>query len=61
MLLSMTGFGETRHQDDRMSVSVEVRTVNNRYLKLSISALMCTVLSKAKSRRSRASISRGER
>jgi len=32
----MTGFGETRHQDDRMSVSVEVRTVNNRYLKLSI-------------------------
>ena len=36
MLLSMTGFGETRHQDDRMSVSVEVRTVNNRYLKLSI-------------------------
>ncbi len=32
----MTGFGEARHQDDRLSVSVEVRTVNNRYLKLSI-------------------------
>lgn len=35
MLLSMTGFGEARHQDERMTVSVEVRTVNNRYLKLS--------------------------
>ncbi len=36
MLLSMTGFGEARHQDDRLSVSVEVRAVNNRYLKLAI-------------------------
>lgn len=32
----MTGFGEARHQDDKLSVSVEVRTVNNRYLKISI-------------------------
>ena len=30
----MTGFGEARIQDDRWSVSVEVRTVNNRHLKL---------------------------
>ncbi len=31
----MTGFGEARLQDDRWSVGVEVRTVNNRHLKLS--------------------------
>jgi len=30
----MTGFGEARHQDERWSVTVEVRTVNNRHLKL---------------------------
>src|SRR4051812_37280681 len=30
----MTGFGEARHQDDRWSVGVEIRTVNNRHLKL---------------------------
>jgi uncharacterized protein (TIGR00255 family) len=35
VLLSMTGFGEARLQDDRWSVEVEVRTVNNRHLKLS--------------------------
>ena len=34
MLLSMTGFGESRLQDDRWTVSVEVRSVNNRHLKL---------------------------
>ena len=34
MLLSMTGFGEARTSDARWSVSVEVRTVNNRHLKL---------------------------
>jgi uncharacterized protein (TIGR00255 family) len=34
VLLSMTGFGESRIQDDRWSVGVEVRTVNNRHLKL---------------------------
>lgn len=34
MLLSMTGFGEARTSDDRWSVTVEVRTVNNRHLKL---------------------------
>src|SRR5262245_33718314 len=31
----MTGFGEARCQDERWSVGVEVRTVNNRHLKLS--------------------------
>src|SRR5438270_8465407 len=30
----MTGYGEARLQDDRWSVGVEVRTVNNRHLKL---------------------------
>jgi uncharacterized protein (TIGR00255 family) len=34
VLLSMTGFGEARVQDDCWSVDVEVRTVNNRHLKL---------------------------
>ena len=31
----MTGFGEARFQDQKRSVGVEVRTVNNRHLKLS--------------------------
>ena len=35
MLLSMTGFGEARLQDDRWIVGVEVRTVDNRHLTLS--------------------------
>jgi uncharacterized protein (TIGR00255 family) len=30
----MTGFGEARYQDERLTVAVEVRTVNNRHLKL---------------------------
>lgn len=34
----MTGYGESRHQDDRQSVSVEVRTVNNRHLKVIVRA-----------------------
>jgi uncharacterized protein (TIGR00255 family) len=34
VLLSMTGFGEARHQDERLSAVVEVRAVNNRHLKL---------------------------
>ncbi len=36
MLLSMTGFGEARHQGDQLNLAVEVRTVNNRYLKVSV-------------------------
>ncbi len=30
----MTGFGDARFQDDRLSAAVEVRAVNNRYLKI---------------------------
>ena len=30
----MTGFGESRHQDANWTVAVEVRTVNNRHLKV---------------------------
>ncbi len=36
MLLSMTGFGDARLQTEKVSLSVEVRTVNNRYFKLSL-------------------------
>ncbi len=32
----MTGFGEARHQDDRLAIVAEVRTVNNRHLKLAL-------------------------
>ena len=35
LLLSMTGFGEARLQDQRWTIVVEVRTVNNRHFKLS--------------------------
>ena len=38
MLLSMTGYGEASHQGDELSVSVEVRAVNNRYLKVLLRA-----------------------
>jgi uncharacterized protein (TIGR00255 family) len=30
----MTGFGDARHQQGRLSVAVEIRAVNNRYLKI---------------------------
>jgi uncharacterized protein (TIGR00255 family) len=32
----MTGFGEARHQSDALGVGVEVRAVNNRYLKVTV-------------------------
>ena len=32
----MTGFGDARHQDERVSISAEIRTVNNRYLKINV-------------------------
>ena len=35
MLLSMTGYGDARSQNERLTVAVEVRSVNNRYLKVS--------------------------
>ena len=34
MLLSMTGFGASKGQNERLNVAVEVRAVNNRYLKV---------------------------
>jgi len=34
VLLSMTGFGDARGANERISVTVEVRSVNNRYLKI---------------------------
>ncbi|MCA9041571.1 MAG: YicC family protein [Planctomycetaceae bacterium] len=36
MLLSMTGFGDARLQEHSMNVAVEIRSVNNRYFKLSL-------------------------
>lgn len=36
MLLSMTGFGEARAEREGLAVSVELRSINSRYLKLSI-------------------------
>ena len=38
MLLSMTGFGEARCQQDGLAVGVEVRTINSRFFKLSVRA-----------------------
>ncbi|KAA0131656.1 YicC family protein [Gimesia chilikensis] len=35
MLLGMTGFGSSTAENDRLSVQAEIRTVNNRYLKIS--------------------------
>lgn len=35
MLLSMTGFGEARRQEEARTVAVEVRSLNGRHLKLS--------------------------
>jgi uncharacterized protein (TIGR00255 family) len=34
VLLSMTGFGDARAQSERLTIAAEVRSVNNRYLKI---------------------------
>ena len=34
MLLSMTGYGAGQHSQEGVSIGIEIRTVNNRYLKL---------------------------
>jgi len=34
----MTGYGEARHQSDGLNVSMELRALNNRYLKVSLRA-----------------------
>lgn len=36
MLLSMTGFGEARHRSDSLELAIEIRTLNNRYLKMNV-------------------------
>lgn len=38
MLLSMTGFGEGHRRQNSTTVAVEVRTINSRYLKVSVRA-----------------------
>ena len=38
MLQSMTGFGEAHSQQDGLAVAVEVRTINNRFFKLTVRA-----------------------
>lgn len=38
MLLSMTGYGEARHQSELLNLSIELRALNNRYLKVSVRA-----------------------
>jgi uncharacterized protein (TIGR00255 family) len=34
----MTGYGEARHQSDSLTVAIELRALNNRYLKVSVRA-----------------------
>ncbi|MDA7951647.1 MAG: YicC family protein [Pirellulaceae bacterium] len=36
MLLSMTGYGAATFQDEKLFVHVEIKTINNRYFKLSL-------------------------
>ena len=38
MLCSMTGYGEASYQADDLHLSIELRSVNNRYLKVSLRA-----------------------
>ncbi len=38
VLLSMTGYGEARFQSDHLVLSIELRALNNRYLKVSVRA-----------------------
>ncbi len=38
MLFSMTGYGEASYQSDLLNLSIELRSVNNRYLKVTLRA-----------------------
>lgn len=38
MLLSMTGFGDARWQGPELAITVELRSVNNRFLKINVKA-----------------------
>ena len=39
MLYSMTGYGEASYSSDQLQVAIELRSVNNRYLKVSLRAV----------------------
>jgi uncharacterized protein (TIGR00255 family) len=39
LLLSMTGYGEAHFHSDALSLAIELRSVNNRYLKVSLRAV----------------------
>jgi uncharacterized protein (TIGR00255 family) len=39
VLYSMTGYGEASYSSDQLQVAIELRSVNNRYLKLSLRAV----------------------
>src|SRR5213078_1741716 len=38
VLLSMTGYGEARFQSEQLTLSIELRALNNRYLKVTVRA-----------------------
>jgi len=38
VLFSMTGYGEARYQSEQLNLSIELRAVNNRYLKIALRA-----------------------
>src|SRR5207253_5940772 len=38
VLFSMTGYGEASYQSDLLNVGIELRSVNNRYLKITLRA-----------------------
>ncbi|MBV9124260.1 MAG: YicC family protein, partial [Planctomycetes bacterium] len=38
MLLSMTGYGEAHYRSDTLTLGIELRALNNRYLKISLRA-----------------------
>jgi uncharacterized protein (TIGR00255 family) len=38
VLLSMTGYGEAHYQSDALTLAIELRALNNRYLKISVRA-----------------------
>jgi uncharacterized protein (TIGR00255 family) len=38
VLLSMTGYGDARYQSDDLNLSIELRALNNRYLKVTVRA-----------------------
>lgn len=39
VLLSMTGYGEARYQSDALTLAIELRALNNRYLKVTLRAI----------------------